>query len=114
MHGAIVVINLPEKHETKGHHSRWLAFLADICRASEPMVRQKMLRDADGQSPVVLDLAGNSGLWHLDHRRHHGIGIALGLDAARNTANYRRLDQSLSGDPLSSAPTVMCAFLNSP
>jgi hypothetical protein len=24
------------------------------------------------------------------------------LDAARNTANYRRLDQSLSGDPLSS------------
>jgi hypothetical protein len=123
MLSAIVVINLPEKHETKGHHPKWRAFLADTCRASGPMVRQKMLRNANGQSAVVFDLAGNSGVWHLDHRRHHGIEIAFGLDTARNSADYRRLNQSLSGDPLSSAcveyltrklRTVMCAFLNSP
>src|ERR1700730_9725431 len=76
-----------------------------------------------GQSAVVLDLGGNSCVWHLDRRRHHGIGIALGLDAARNAAGYRGLDQSLSGDPLSSAcvecftrkcQTLMRAVPNSP
>ena len=48
MHSAIGVINLPEKRETEGHHFKWLAFLADICRASGPMVRQKMLKNVYG------------------------------------------------------------------
>jgi hypothetical protein len=51
MHSAIVVINMPEKHETEGHHPKWLAFLADLCRASEPMV--SALEDQEG----VLRLA---------------------------------------------------------
>jgi hypothetical protein len=53
MHSAIVVINLPEKHETEGQHPKWLAFLADVCRSSEPMVSS--LEDQDG----VMRMAEN-------------------------------------------------------
>lgn len=38
MHSAIVVINLPKKHETEGQHSKWLTFLADT-----------VVRPTDGQ-----------------------------------------------------------------
>jgi hypothetical protein len=38
MHSAIVVINMPERHESEGHHPKWLAYLADLSRACEPMV----------------------------------------------------------------------------
>ena len=38
MHSAIVVINMPEKHGAEGHHPKWVAYLADLSRASEPMV----------------------------------------------------------------------------
>jgi hypothetical protein len=38
VHSAIVVINMPEKAESEGHHPKWLAFQADLCRAAEPIV----------------------------------------------------------------------------
>jgi hypothetical protein len=38
MHSAIVVINMPERHESEGHHPKWIAYLADLSRACEPMV----------------------------------------------------------------------------
>jgi hypothetical protein len=58
MHSAIVVINMPEKHETEGHHPKWLAFLADLCRASKPMV--SALEDQEG----ILRLTEN--VWQVN------------------------------------------------
>jgi hypothetical protein len=57
MHSAIVVMNMPEKHESEGHHPKWVACLADLSRASEPMVRS--LEDQEG----VLRLAEN--VWQV-------------------------------------------------
>jgi hypothetical protein len=56
MHSAIIVINMPEKHELEGHHPKWVACLADLSRASEPMVSS--LVDQEG----VLQLAENVSL----------------------------------------------------
>jgi hypothetical protein len=58
MHSAIVVINMPEMHESEGHHPKWLAFLADLCRAFEPVVSS--LEDQEG----VLRLAEN--VWQVN------------------------------------------------
>jgi hypothetical protein len=69
MHKAIVVINMPERHETEGHHPRWLAFLADLCRASEPMVSS--LEDQDG----VLRLAEN--VWQINFHDNPGAFARL-------------------------------------
>jgi hypothetical protein len=58
MHSAIVVINMPEKHESEGHHPRWLTFLAgnghwfDLSQAEKPNP-EMALTDAD-------DVAGHS------------------------------------------------------
>src|ERR1700721_2290853 len=58
MHSSIVVINMPEKHESERHHPKWFAFLTDLCRAFEPVVSS--LEDQEG----VLRLAGN--VWQVN------------------------------------------------
>lgn len=69
MHSAIVVINIPEKHESEGHHPKWLAFLADICRASEPMMIS--LKDEVG----VVRLSEN--VWQVNFRDNPGAFARL-------------------------------------
>jgi hypothetical protein len=58
MHSAIVVINMPQQHETEGRHPKWLAFLRELNLAAEPMVSS--LEDQDG----VLKLAEN--VWQVN------------------------------------------------
>jgi hypothetical protein len=80
MHSAIVVINLPEKHETEGYHPKWLAFLADICRASEPMVHS--LEDQDG----VMRLAEN--VWQVNFHDNPGAFARLVACAMHHKLTY--------------------------
>src|SRR5258708_13438841 len=69
MHSAIVVINMSERHETEGHHPKWLAFLRDLYRASEPMVRS--LEDQEG----FLRLAEN--VWQVNFQDKPGAFARL-------------------------------------
>jgi len=80
MHSAIVVINLPEKHETEGQHSKWLTFLADVCRSSEPMVSS--LEDQDG----VMRLAEN--VWQVNFHDNPGAFARLISCAMHHKLTY--------------------------
>jgi hypothetical protein len=80
MHSAIVVINMPEKHESEGHHSKWLAFLADTCRADEPMMRSL----ADEAS--VLRLAEN--VWQVNFLDNPGAFARLISCAMHHKLSY--------------------------
>jgi hypothetical protein len=48
MHSAIVVINMPEKHESEGHHPKRLAFLerfsVDVNRNSKGVPKGAQIR----------------------------------------------------------------------
>ena len=80
MHSAIVVINMPEKHETEGHHPKWLAFLADICRASEPMMSS--LED----QAEVLRVAEN--VWQVNFHDNPGAFARLVSCAMHHKLTY--------------------------
>src|SRR5271156_393177 len=80
MHSAIVIINMPEKHETEGHHPKWLAFLADIYRASEPMLVS--LEDQEG----VLRLAEN--VWQVNFQSNPGAFARLVSGAMHHKLTY--------------------------
>jgi hypothetical protein len=69
MHSAIVVINMPEKHESEGHHPKWLAFLADINRASEPV----MVSLEDEASVVRL----SENVWQVNFHDNPGAFARL-------------------------------------
>jgi hypothetical protein len=80
MHSAIVVVNMPEKHESKEHHPKWLAFLADICRAFEPMMNS--LED----EASVVRLSEN--VWQLNFRDNPGPFIRLISCAMHHQLTY--------------------------
>jgi hypothetical protein len=80
MHSAIVVINKPEKHETEGHHPKWLAFLAELCRASEPMMSS--LEDQEG----VLRVAEN--VWQVNFHDNPGAFARLVSCAMHHKLSY--------------------------
>ena len=69
MHSAIVVINMPGMHESEGHHPKWLAFLADICRACEPMMSS--LEDEES----VVRLSEN--VWQVNFHSNPGAFARL-------------------------------------
>jgi hypothetical protein len=69
MHSAIVVINMPANHESEGHHPKWLAFLADICRASEPIMGS--LEDEES----VVRLSEN--VWQVNFHENPGAFARL-------------------------------------
>ncbi len=82
MHSAIVVINMPEKQEVEGHHPKWVACLADLNRASEPIVTA-----IDDQAGVLrlaenvwqIDFQGNPGAFArlISCAMHHGLGYGI-------------------------------------
>jgi len=80
MHSAIVVINMPQKHETDEHHPKWLAFLADLCRASEPMVCS--LENQGG----VLRLSEN--VWQVNFHDNPGAFARLVSCAMHHKLSY--------------------------
>jgi hypothetical protein len=80
MHSAIVVINMPEKYESEGHHPKWVACLADLSRASEPMVSS--LEDQDG----VLRLAEN--VWQINFHDNPGAFARLVSCAIHHKLTY--------------------------
>jgi hypothetical protein len=80
MHSAIVVINMPERDESEGHPSKWPAFLADLCRAFEPMVRP--LEDQDG----VVRLAEN--VWQVNFHDNPGAFARLISCAMHHKLSY--------------------------
>jgi hypothetical protein len=80
MHSAIVVNNIPEKHESEGHHPKWLAFLADICRAYEPMMSP--LEDDES----VLRLAEN--VWQVNFHSNPGAFARLVSCAMHHKLTY--------------------------
>jgi hypothetical protein len=80
MHTAIIVINMPEKHELEGHHPKWVACLADLSRASEPMVSS--LVDQEG----VLQLAEN--VWQINFHDNPGAFARLVSCAMHHKLTY--------------------------
>jgi hypothetical protein len=80
MHSAIVVINMPEKHELEGHHPKWLAYLADLSRACEPVV--SALDDQQG----VLRLAEN--VWQICFHENPGAFARLISCAMHHKLSY--------------------------
>jgi hypothetical protein len=80
MHSAIVVINMPKQHESEGHHPKWLAFLADLCRASEPMVSS--LEEQAG----VLRLSEN--VWQVNFHDNPGAFARLVSCAMHHKLSY--------------------------
>ena len=80
MHSAIVVINMPEKHESEGHHPKWLAFLADTSRASEPMLDP--MEDQAG----VLRLGEN--VWQINFHDNPGAFARLVSCAMHHKLSY--------------------------
>jgi hypothetical protein len=80
MHSAIVVINMPEKHESEGHHPKRLAFLADLFRASEPMVAS--LEDQEG----ILRLGEN--VWQVNFHDNPGAFARLVSSAMHHKLSY--------------------------
>jgi hypothetical protein len=80
MHSAIVVINMPEKPESQGHHPKWLAFLADIFRAIEPMMVS--LEDEEG----VVRLAEN--VWQVNFHDNPGAFVRLASCAMHHKLTY--------------------------
>jgi hypothetical protein len=80
MHSAIVVINMPEKHESEGHHPKWLAYLADLSRAFEPMVSS--LEDQGG----VLRFAEN--VWQVNFQDNPSAFARLVSCAMHHKLSY--------------------------
>jgi hypothetical protein len=80
MHSAIVVINMPEKTESEGHHPKWLVFQADLCRAAEPMVSS--LEDQEG----VLRLSEN--VWQINFHDNPGAFARLVSSAMHHKLTY--------------------------
>jgi hypothetical protein len=80
MHSAIVVINVPQKHETEGHHPKWITFLRELCLAAEPMVAS--LEDQDG----VLRLAEN--VWQFNFHENLGAFARLVSCAMKHKLKY--------------------------
>ena len=80
MHSAIVVINMPEKHESEGHHPKWLAFLADTSRASEPMMGS--LEDEES----VVRLSEN--VWQVNFHDNPGAFARLVSYAMHHKLTY--------------------------
>jgi hypothetical protein len=83
MHSAIVVINMPEKTESEGHHPKWLAFEADLCRAAEPMVGS--LEEQEG----VLRLSEN--VWQVNFQDNPGALARLVSCAKHHKLTYGML-----------------------
>jgi len=80
VHSAIIVVNMPEKHELEGHHPKWVACLADLSRASEPMLSS--LEDQDG----VLRLAEN--VWQINFHDNPGAFARLVSCAMHHKLTY--------------------------
>lgn len=80
MHSAIVVVNMPDKNETERHHPKWLAFLADINRACEPV-----LGSLDTQKGVTR-LAEN--VWQVNFHDNPGAFARLIGCAMHHTLSY--------------------------
>jgi hypothetical protein len=80
MHSAIIVINLPQKHETEEHHPKWIAFLRALCLSAEPMVTS--LEDQDG----VLRLAEN--VWQINFHENPGAFARLVSCAMQHRLEY--------------------------
>src|ERR1700736_2900168 len=105
MHSAIVVINMPEKHESEGHHPKWLAFLADSCRASEPMMSS--LEDEES----VVRLSEN--VWQVNFHSNPGAFARLVSCSMHHNLTYGILQ--LKDAPVwhpvtfSSQATMSCA-----
>ena len=80
MHSAIVVINMPERHELEGHHPKWVAYQTDLNRASEPMVNA--LQDQEG----VVRLAEN--VWQINFQDNPGAFARLISCAMHHKLSY--------------------------
>ncbi|HEY4985306.1 MAG TPA: hypothetical protein VII39_01680 [Bradyrhizobium sp.] len=80
MHSAIVVINMPEKHELEAQHPKWSTYLADLNRASEPMVNA--LQDQEG----VVRLAEN--VWQINFQDNPGAFARLISCAMHHKLTY--------------------------
>jgi hypothetical protein len=99
MHSAIVVINMPEKHESKELHPKWFAFLADTCRAFEPMMNS--LED----EASVVRLSEN--VWQLNFRDNPGTFTRLISCAMHHQLTYGllQLNEAPVWHPVSFHPT---------
>ena len=80
MHSAIVVINMPDKHEMEAQHPKWVTCLADLSRASEPMMTS--LLDQEG----VMRLAEN--VWQINFQDNPGAFARLISCAMHHKLSY--------------------------
>jgi hypothetical protein len=80
MHSAIVVINMSERHESEGHHPKWLAYLADLSRACEPMVSS--LEEQEGVSRLAQNV------WQIDFQDNPGAFARLVSCAMHHNLTY--------------------------
>jgi hypothetical protein len=100
MHSAIVVVNMPEKHESEGHHPKWLAFLADIYRASEPIMNSL------GEDASIVRLSEN--VWQVNFHDNPGTFARLISCAMHHQLTYGivQLREAPVWHPVTFRPTL--------